>query len=38
MRARENIDGCFIKVKAELRERIVQEIALTAEKKKNNPI
>lgn len=38
MKARENIDGCFIKVKAELRERIVQEIALTAEKKKNNPI
>jgi hypothetical protein len=37
-KSRENIRECISKVLSELRTRIVSEIALTEERKKNNPI
>ena len=37
-RSRENVRECISKVLSELRERIVSEIALDEERKKNNPI
>lgn len=37
-KSRENVKECISKVLSELRERIVSEIALDEERKKNNPI
>lgn len=37
-KSRENVRECISKVLSELRERIVSEIALDEERKKNNPI
>lgn len=37
-RSRDNVKECISKVLSELRERIVSEIALDEERKKNNPI
>jgi hypothetical protein len=37
-RSRDNVRACISSVLAELRERIVSEIALDEERKKNNPI
>jgi len=37
-RSRDNVFECIAKVVGELRERIISEIALDEERKKNNPI
>ena len=37
-KSRDNVRECISKVLSELRERIVSEIALDEERKKNNPI